>query len=113
MGDLFSKEVNPKTRSGPLYVQTILYNKLKGTFFVLISINAEIVVTEDICIRISTEEKAKSKLFQPIKFRYWLSAKFIAAQVGKVEQRMQTIENMNINSFMPIDRFEMRNSKKM
>ena len=26
---------------------------------------------------------------------------------------MQTIDNMNINSFMPIDRFEMRNSKKM
>ena len=113
MADLFTKEVNPKTRHGPLYVQTILYNKLKGTFFLLISFNAEIVITDDICIRISTEEKAKSKLFQPIKFRYWLSAKFVASQVGKVEQRMQTVDNINVNSFMPIDRFELRNSKKM
>lgn len=50
---------------------------MKGTFYILISFNSEIVVTEDICIRINTEEKAKNKLFQPIKFRYWLGAKFV------------------------------------
>ena len=52
--NLFSKEVNEKDRKGPKFVQTILYNKQKGTFFVLLSFNAEIVIQDDICIMINT-----------------------------------------------------------
>ena len=37
----------------------------------------EVVVSEDLCIMISTEKKAKMKNFKPIKFRYWLNAKWV------------------------------------
>ena len=53
---------------------------------------------------ISTEKKAKSKQFPPIKFRYWLGAKYITEKVGKIEQRTSTVENINVNSFMPIEK---------
>ena len=102
--DLFKKDATAKDRKGPPWLQTILYNKLKGTFFVLLSFNAEIVVQDDICIRISTEKKAKSKGFQPVKFRYWLGAKYVTQKVGKIEQRTSTVENINVNSFMPVEK---------
>jgi len=42
----------------------------------------EIVVTEDICVMISTEKKAKVKNFPPMKFRFWLNAKWIKERAG-------------------------------
>ena len=102
--NFFQKDAAAKDRKGPQWLQTILYNRLKGTFFVLLSFNAEVVVQDDICIMISTEKKAKSKQFPPIKFRYWLGAKYITEKVGKIEQRTSTVENINVNSFMPIEK---------
>ena len=52
-------------------------------FYLLVLLNlTEVVISEDVCIMISTKQKAKIKNFQPIKFRYWLNAKWLRQRVG-------------------------------
>ena len=63
--------------------QLIAFESQANKFYVLIMFNLpEIVISEDLCIMISTEKKAKMKNFKPIKFRYWLNAKWIKQRAG-------------------------------
>ena len=62
----------------------------------------EIVISEDLCIMISTEKKAKIKNFVPMKFRYWLNAKGVKDRVG-MNTFIQNIpvENIALNNLLP------------
>ena len=63
--------------------QLIIFENKAKKFYVLIMLNyPEIVVSEDICIMISTEKRAKIKNYKPIKFRYWLNAKWVKQRAG-------------------------------
>ena len=63
--------------------QLIVFETQANKFYVLIMLNLpEIVISEDVCIMISTEKKAKMKNFKPIKFRYWLNAMWVKQRAG-------------------------------
>lgn len=63
--------------------QIVVFEAQESRFYVLIIFNIpEIVISEDICIMISTEKKAKISDFPAIKFRYWLNAKWIKERAG-------------------------------
>ena len=63
----------------------------------------EIIISEDVCIMISTEKKAKIKNFPPMKFRYWLNAKFVTERAGINTISTQIpVESIDVNCLLPV-----------
>ena len=74
---------NEAINEGKSMQQLVIFQANESKFYVLLVFNLpEIVISEDLCIMISTEKKAKIKNFAPIKFRYWLNAKGVKERVG-------------------------------
>lgn len=77
----------------------VIFQAQDSKFYVLITFNLpEIVISEDICIMVSTEKKAKIKDFPDIKFRYWLNAKWIKERAG----------SSTVTFPMPVDQIDVK-----
>lgn len=74
---------NTAYKEGKGMEQIVFFESQESKFYILIALTIpEVVVSEDICVMLSTEKKAKVSKFPPLKFRFWLNAKFIKARVG-------------------------------
>jgi hypothetical protein len=60
------------------FEQKFLFNKLNGSFYVLLTINPNIIFQEDICVMLSTKNNADNSKVPTMKFRFWLNATMLA-----------------------------------
>lgn len=57
----------------------------------------EILIKDDICLRISTKKLSG----QSLKFRFWLNVKFLLEGVGKVNQHpFRSLDELRLGHFM-------------
>ena len=97
--DIFNPSPNQiKSKSKKIipthYTQRTVYDSLSGHYYVLIIFNSLILIYDDVAIQIKTAQTPNA--IEPMKFKYWLSARFVKQQVGKVN-RMSVRKNLNDN----------------
>ena len=83
--------------------QIVFFEARESKFYILCVLTIpEIVISEDICVMISTEKKAKVSKFPPLKFRFWLNAKFVKAGVGgRTSSQNLSADKINYMTLLP------------
>lgn len=77
------RKSSAKGKTSQPFSQRWLFNEDSNCFYILIFFNEEIVVRDDICIKVQSRKSVST--LQTLRFFYWLNAKYLYESVGKVK----------------------------
>lgn len=75
LGSSGSKSRKERKLNPTHYSQRAVYDSMMGQYYFLILFNSLILIEEDVCIQLKTIQTPSA--IEPMKFKYWLSARFV------------------------------------
>lgn len=81
------------------FTQRAVYDTVNGKYYFLVMLSSLLLVEEDICIKIKSVQTPNQ--IEPFKFRFWLHAKYVKNQVGKIN-KTEVSSNVRRNQFICI-----------
>ena len=97
-----SKNGGGKTKETTHFTCQSVYDSSAGKFYTLVVFNSLVTVQDDVCIKIKSVHTPSG--IESLKFRYWLNAKGIRHQVGKVS-RLSIAKNLKLNQILTLHEF--------